>query len=391
MPNKKQIIVKVPATTEGVQAASMLVGAGVRVCLTACYDSKQAMVAASVGAEYVAPYLGQMTSSGKDGLDEVVKMQQIIDGMRSSTRVLVATIPDAETMATLASKSSGSGGMETFTFSPEVARELFLEPLTDAAAQSFRDAALTSVGMPPVEAVEEETTTPEEPAPFFVNEETEVPEYYPTGKGKSLGGQAPGRQASSRFNPVSGLMGDAPSRIAPVVTRVDEQEAAEAAEVPEYYPTGEGKSLGGDAPSRQTSSRFHPVSGLMGDAPSRIAPVVTRVDESAEAVEAPEYYPTGEGKSLGGDAPSRLDSSRFQHVSGLMGDSPSRIAPVVTRIDTQEPSEATEATEETEEAPSETGVPENNYYATGEGKSLGGKAPSRQDSSRFAPVSGLWF
>ena len=34
-----------------------------------------------------------------------------------------------------------------------------------------------------------------------VNEETEVPEYYPTGKGKSLGGQAPGRQASSRFNP----------------------------------------------------------------------------------------------------------------------------------------------------------------------------------------------
>ena len=134
--DRTRIVVKVPVTKEGVQAASMLIQDGVRVCLTACYNHQQALIASSVGAEYLAPYLGRMTDSGLDGSAECLKMQQISRGMKSQTRILVASLRDSQTIADLA-----ADGMETFTFSPDVARQLFLEPLTMEAAKVFEEAA----------------------------------------------------------------------------------------------------------------------------------------------------------------------------------------------------------------------------------------------------------
>lgn len=135
-PARDRIVIKVPVTQTGVEAASKLIQANCRVCLTACYNHKQAMIASSVGAEYLAPYLGRMTDAGLDGSAECLKMQAITEGMKSDTRILVASIRNAQTMVDLA-----AAGMETFTFSPEVARELFLEPLTTEAAAVFEEAA----------------------------------------------------------------------------------------------------------------------------------------------------------------------------------------------------------------------------------------------------------
>jgi len=135
-PARDRIVIKVPVTMEGVKAASMLTQAGVRICLTACYNHKQAMIAAGVGAEYIAPYLGRMTEAGMNGSEECFRMQEVADGLQSEVRILVASIRDAQTMVDLAAR-----GMETFTFSPAVARELFLEPLTTDAALAFEEAA----------------------------------------------------------------------------------------------------------------------------------------------------------------------------------------------------------------------------------------------------------
>jgi len=135
--DRDRIVVKVPVTYEGTKVATKLIEAGVRVCLTACYSSNQAIIAAGIGAEYIAPYLGRMMDAGKDGTEECKKMQAIVDGMESKTRVLVASIRSANTMADLT-----SSGMNTFTFSPEVARELFEEELTSSAAVDFNEAAL---------------------------------------------------------------------------------------------------------------------------------------------------------------------------------------------------------------------------------------------------------
>lgn len=131
-----RVVVKVPVTAEGTQAAAALITMGVRVCLTACYAREQALVAGAVGAEYIAPYLGRMTDAGKNGLLECEAMQAIVDGLGSSTRILVASIRDTSALSSLA-----EAGLDTFTFSPEIARALFMEPLTDDAAADFEAAA----------------------------------------------------------------------------------------------------------------------------------------------------------------------------------------------------------------------------------------------------------
>jgi transaldolase len=137
-PDRARIVVKVPVTREGTKAAACLIQSGVRVCMTACFNANQAVIAAGLGAEYIAPYLGRITDSGKSGLEECLRMEQIVRGMKSTTRVLVASVRSEDSMAEL----MAVGQMDTFTINPDVARALFTDPLTQEAAEEFQAAAL---------------------------------------------------------------------------------------------------------------------------------------------------------------------------------------------------------------------------------------------------------
>ena len=57
--DREKIVIKVPVTAEGTKAATMLTKSDVRICLTACYNSQQALIAGSMGVEYIAPNLGR--------------------------------------------------------------------------------------------------------------------------------------------------------------------------------------------------------------------------------------------------------------------------------------------------------------------------------------------
>jgi len=137
------LVVKLPLTKEGVAAAAQL---RCGLCMTTCYAPHQVLTSCAVGAEYVAPYLGRLGDAGRDGMGLVGQMQAIADNQAgdAETRVLVASIRDAEQMADLAAQ-----GCDTFTFSPAVAAQLFGEELTLNAAADFEAAAL---GTPPVPA-----------------------------------------------------------------------------------------------------------------------------------------------------------------------------------------------------------------------------------------------
>ena len=82
-----------------------------------------------------------MTDNGKDGLEQCKSMHKIVSGLGSDTRIFVASIRNAETISNLAME-----GLYTYTFSPDVARELFEEALTDGAAEEFEDAAARGGG-----------------------------------------------------------------------------------------------------------------------------------------------------------------------------------------------------------------------------------------------------
>ena len=132
-----RVLVKVPLTRSGAETARRLIEAGLAVTFTACYEVHQVLIAAALRARYVAPYLGRICDSGRDGHAELIAMQRCLDGLGSSTRLLVASLRHPDDLARLA-----AAGMGTFTLSPDLAASLFASEATAAAAARFeRDAA----------------------------------------------------------------------------------------------------------------------------------------------------------------------------------------------------------------------------------------------------------
>lgn len=87
-----QIVIKIPATRNGLRAGAHLSTQGVPVTYTAVYAPEQAHFAAQLGANYAAPYLGRLEDSGIDGLALIAQMQTIIERSGADTRLLVASI-----------------------------------------------------------------------------------------------------------------------------------------------------------------------------------------------------------------------------------------------------------------------------------------------------------
>ncbi|EFJ41563.1 hypothetical protein VOLCADRAFT_119676, partial [Volvox carteri f. nagariensis] len=136
--NPNLVVVKLPSTLEGFQAAALLRESAVRITMTAMYNSSQVLLAQCVGAEYAAPYLGRMNDAygNNQGYKEVVQMQRILSAQKARTRLLVASIRDAFTMASLAAE-----GCDTFTISPSVASKLFKVTYTLDAVEQFEASA----------------------------------------------------------------------------------------------------------------------------------------------------------------------------------------------------------------------------------------------------------
>jgi transaldolase len=131
-----RVVVKVPITRGGVEVVRRLRSRDILTTLTALYAPHQALTAALTGVEYAAPYMGRITDTGRDGQAEIVAMQAILTRLDSTTRLLVASIRSAYDIGRLA-----QSGLDTYTFSANVAAELFSDPQTLEAAAAFELAA----------------------------------------------------------------------------------------------------------------------------------------------------------------------------------------------------------------------------------------------------------
>lgn len=126
-------VVKVPATRAGFAVTSRLVADGVPVLLTAVYSTAQALAAATVGARYIAPYLGRLDDAGLDGAAEIAAMQRLVAG--TGTEVLAASLRSPAAIVGLA-----LAGVPCFTASPAVLDAVFRTDASDAAAAGFEAA-----------------------------------------------------------------------------------------------------------------------------------------------------------------------------------------------------------------------------------------------------------
>jgi transaldolase len=133
----ERVLVKVPVSIQGAETARRLIAAGLAVTFTACYEVPQVLIAAALGARYIAPYLGRISDGGRDGIATLTTMQRCLDGVSSSTRLLVASLREPAELASLA-----AAGLNTFTINPALAEALFRCEATSAAAAQFEiDAA----------------------------------------------------------------------------------------------------------------------------------------------------------------------------------------------------------------------------------------------------------
>jgi len=133
-----RITVKVPVTLQGAAAAKELVRLGIAVTFTACYEPHQVLIAAALGVDYIAPYLGRIQDQGRDGVTEVIAMQRCLEGLGSSVRLLVASLRQPSQLSSLAAE-----GLNTFTISPALAADLFGCKATAAASCQFEIDALS--------------------------------------------------------------------------------------------------------------------------------------------------------------------------------------------------------------------------------------------------------
>lgn len=128
--NPGQLVVKIPATREGLRAGAELSAGGIPVTYTAVYAPEQAHFAGQLGAAYAAPYLGRLEDSGVDGLALIGQMQSLLAG--TSTRLLVASIRSRAAYLALLELGVGS-----ITIPPKLFTELFDHSATLNAEQGF--------------------------------------------------------------------------------------------------------------------------------------------------------------------------------------------------------------------------------------------------------------
>ena len=102
------------------------------------YSVAQALVCASIGAQYIAPYLGRMRDAGIDGDAVIARMQGMCAG--SDSNVLAASLrsPDDITGLRLA-------GVPYFTAAPDVIEQMLFHGVSDSSAAEF-DAAMVRLG-----------------------------------------------------------------------------------------------------------------------------------------------------------------------------------------------------------------------------------------------------
>lgn len=132
-----EIGIKVPATEVGFGVAATLVADGASVLVTAVYEAAQAMYAASIGARYIAPYLGRLDDAGRDGASEIAVMAELVAGTR--TEVLAASLRSPQRIVDLARV-----GVTACTAKPAVLRAAMVSQASDAAAAAFEE-AMTAV------------------------------------------------------------------------------------------------------------------------------------------------------------------------------------------------------------------------------------------------------
>src|SRR5512136_1793403 len=128
----KNVVVKIPMTSEGLKAVKVLSKEGVKTNVTLVFSPNQALMAAKAGATYVSPFVGRLDDISHDGMALVRDIVTIFRNYGFKTQVIAASMrhPVHVTEAALA-------GAHVATVPYDVLKKMLKHNLTDEGIQKF--------------------------------------------------------------------------------------------------------------------------------------------------------------------------------------------------------------------------------------------------------------
>jgi transaldolase len=130
----KNIVVKIPMTTEGLKAISYLNKQGIPTNCTLVFSPGQAILAAKAGATYVSPFIGRLDDVSFDGIELIKQIKTIFNQSKFNTQILAASIRHVVHIVKCAEI-----GVDVVTCPLSVILGLLKHPLTDIGLKRFLD------------------------------------------------------------------------------------------------------------------------------------------------------------------------------------------------------------------------------------------------------------
>ena len=126
------IVIKIPMTDAGVQAAAQLVRKEIPVNMTLVFSALQALICGKLGVSYVSPFIGRLDDIAHNGMELVSDILTIYDNYGMGTEVIVASVRHP-----LHILDAARLGAHIATVPAAVFEKMVRHPLTDKGMELF--------------------------------------------------------------------------------------------------------------------------------------------------------------------------------------------------------------------------------------------------------------
>lgn len=126
------VVIKVPATPQGLTATADLTARGLDVNVTLIFSANQALLAARAGAAFVSPFVGRIDDISGDGMQVVADCVEIFRQHDIDTKVLAASIRHP-----LHVNEAALVGADIATIPFKVLEQMIEHPLTTTGLERF--------------------------------------------------------------------------------------------------------------------------------------------------------------------------------------------------------------------------------------------------------------
>ncbi len=134
LPLGSAVTIKVPLNEEGLIACKRLRDQGVKVNVTLCFATDQAILTGIADATYISPFVGRMDDNLFGGISLIRNISKIYKAHGVKTQILSASIRDSASVA-----QSFLNGADVCTIPPSVFDKMYTNVLTDSGLNIFNE------------------------------------------------------------------------------------------------------------------------------------------------------------------------------------------------------------------------------------------------------------